>query len=354
MTPKPPSSPPCARAAPRRMRSPWRSPAPTPPGPSSTGASSSAELAPSACRCPPTPSSASATGSTPLSERIGDLGRAGQEAAEHPLLGAAVELADGEARACSSPVASPSPPTPGSPTTWSAAACCCPAPPSSSWRCGRGSRSAPRPSRSSPCEAPLVLPETGAVAIQVSVSGADEDGRREIAIHSRPDAEDAEWVRERRGALSDAAHAPHPSPWTPGRPREPSRSRSSTSMTVLAEAGLEYGPAFQGLTRRLARRRADLRRGIPPRGAGLGGGALRHPPGACSTPPCTASHSAQRDGARRGPEPALLLERRLPSGPGARELRVKIAPARARCLPAFADGSGTPLATVELAASCGR
>src|SRR4029077_3004819 len=36
-------------------------------------------------------------------------------------------------------------------------------------------------------QAPLVTPETGAVAIQVSVWGPGEEGRREIAIHSRPE-----------------------------------------------------------------------------------------------------------------------------------------------------------------------
>ena len=40
-------------------------------------------------------------------------------------------------------------------------------------------------------QAPLVLPEPGAVAIQVSVSGPDEEGRREISIHSRPEGEEA-------------------------------------------------------------------------------------------------------------------------------------------------------------------
>ena len=37
-------------------------------------------------------------------------------------------------------------------------------------------------------QAPLVLPEAGAVAIQVSVSGPGEEGRREVSIHSRPEA----------------------------------------------------------------------------------------------------------------------------------------------------------------------
>ena len=34
-------------------------------------------------------------------------------------------------------------------------------------------------------QAPLLLPESGGVALQVSVSGPGEEGEREVAIHSR-------------------------------------------------------------------------------------------------------------------------------------------------------------------------
>src|SRR5258707_2877827 len=67
-------------------------------------------------------------------------------------------------------------------------------------------------------QAPLILTEAGAIAIQVSVSGPDVDGRREIAIHSRPDEEEAgEWTRNAGGALSEAP-VPVPEPmdaWPP-------------------------------------------------------------------------------------------------------------------------------------------
>ena len=41
-------------------------------------------------------------------------------------------------------------------------------------------------------QAPLVIPEPGAVAIQLTVSGQGRDGGREIPIHSHPEAEDGE------------------------------------------------------------------------------------------------------------------------------------------------------------------
>ena len=69
-----------AHASRRATPSTGHAPPPTDPGATST--------------CPPTPSSTSATGSTP-SAAAADARRAGAVAVEHPLLGAAVELADG-------------------------------------------------------------------------------------------------------------------------------------------------------------------------------------------------------------------------------------------------------------------
>ena len=94
------------------------------------------------------------------------------------------------------------------------------------------------------------------MAIQVSVSGPDEDGRREIAIHSRPDGEEEEWAQNaERHPLRGTAHRP-PSRSMPGPPRAPSRSRSTTSMTVLAEHGPRVRPRLPGPDRRLERGRA--------------------------------------------------------------------------------------------------
>jgi NAD(P)-dependent dehydrogenase (short-subunit alcohol dehydrogenase family)/acyl carrier protein len=55
------------------------------------------------------------------------------------------------------------------------------------------------------------------VAIQVTVSGADDEGRREIAIHSRPEGEAAEWVQHASGVLSEQmASTPEPlDTWPP-------------------------------------------------------------------------------------------------------------------------------------------
>ena len=94
---------------------------------------------------------------------------------------------------------------------------------------------------------PLVLPEEGAVAIRVSVSSPEEEGGREIRIHSRPEEEEAEWALNAVGALSDEP-APAPEPLGAWPPEGAEPLDLDYLHDLLAEHGLEYGPAFQGLT----------------------------------------------------------------------------------------------------------
>ncbi len=108
-------------------------------------------------------------------------------------------------------------------------------------------------------EAPLVLPRRGAVQLQVTVGGVDDGGRREIAIYSRPEGEQGEWIRHAGGMLTCeggdgdrdferlAAEA-----WPP-EGAEP--LAAELAYDRLAEQGFGYGPAFQNLRR--AWRRGD-------------------------------------------------------------------------------------------------
>ncbi len=95
--------------------------------------------------------------------------------------------------------------------------------------------------------APLLLAESGAVAIQVSVSGPEEGGNREIQVHSRPDEEEAEWTLNATGSLSEEP-APAVQPLGTWPPEGAEPLELEHLYDVLAEHGLEYGPAFQGLT----------------------------------------------------------------------------------------------------------
>ncbi|MFD7921432.1 SDR family NAD(P)-dependent oxidoreductase [Streptomyces sp. NPDC059740] len=95
-------------------------------------------------------------------------------------------------------------------------------------------------------EAPLVLPERGAVDLRVTVGAADADGMRPVTVHSRA-GEDPQWVRHATGTLTgtpEPAPAPEPGPWPPVRARA---ATPPDAYAVFDRYGLAYGPAFQGL-----------------------------------------------------------------------------------------------------------
>ena len=96
-------------------------------------------------------------------------------------------------------------------------------------------------------QAPLVLAENAAVAIQVRVGAAAEEGSRPVTIASRPAAEEGEWTTHATGTLAAAGKpAALLAAWPPeGADPVPVESLYDR----LAEAGLEYGPAFAGLQR---------------------------------------------------------------------------------------------------------
>ncbi|MEU0486483.1 SDR family NAD(P)-dependent oxidoreductase, partial [Streptosporangium sp. NPDC006013] len=108
--------------------------------------------------------------------------------------------------------------------------------------------------------APLALVEHDAVVVQVSVGAPQESGRRSLSVYTRSAeaADDAPWVLHATGTLTTGALAPSPAEpfdaavWPPA---------GATAIELdglyeeLAEEGFAYGPAFQGL--RAAWRGAD-------------------------------------------------------------------------------------------------
>src|SRR5947209_7916582 len=97
--------------------------------------------------------------------------------------------------------------------------------------------------------APLVLDERAAVQLQVRVAAADEQGRRELLVFSRGEDSSADWVRHASGVLASAFGGEEqpdgfPAEWPPA---GTNTLESGTLYDRLAEAGYEYGPAFQGL-----------------------------------------------------------------------------------------------------------
>ncbi|AJE80652.1 modular polyketide synthase [Streptomyces albus] len=97
-------------------------------------------------------------------------------------------------------------------------------------------------------EAPLLLPEDGAVRLQLVVGPAEADARRPVSLYSAPETaeEDTAWTRHATGLLGTAGRASGTAltAWPPAG-AEPVALEDFYER--LAGAGYEYGPAFRGL-----------------------------------------------------------------------------------------------------------
>nr|URG42897.1 PieA5 [Streptomyces conglobatus] len=106
-------------------------------------------------------------------------------------------------------------------------------------------------------EAPLILPDHGAVRIQLTVGAADEAGRRPVRVHSRPDDDGPHpWTRHADGILSAAGpDGPRAGAAGTGAPAltGPWPPAGATPVDIrdfypsVVEDGFAYGPAFRGL-----------------------------------------------------------------------------------------------------------
>ncbi|MBT2230736.1 type I polyketide synthase, partial [Nonomuraea sp. NEAU-A123] len=105
-------------------------------------------------------------------------------------------------------------------------------------------------------EAPLVVPERGGVWLQVSVGAPEDAGRRRIGVHSRSEdaPADAPWTRHASGyvAVDDAPEVFDLAQWPPD---GATPADLDGLYERLASAGYGYGPLFQGL--KAAWRRGD-------------------------------------------------------------------------------------------------
>ncbi|ONI83214.1 hypothetical protein ALI144C_17115 [Actinosynnema sp. ALI-1.44] len=98
-------------------------------------------------------------------------------------------------------------------------------------------------------QAPLVLPESGAMQVQVWVDAPDEHGRRPVRIYSRahqPDDPTTAWTHNATGTLTDTTPAT-PQPLDAWPPAGATPIDLDGFYEHTASAGLAYGPVFQGL-----------------------------------------------------------------------------------------------------------
>ncbi len=222
----------------------------------------------------------------------GEVGSAGQDSAEHPLLGAAVELAEERGLLFTGRLSLQTHP-------WladhqAAGVVLLPGTAFLELALHAGARVGCAQVQELLLQAPLVLSPQGGVRLQLSVGAPDESGRRSIVFHSRPEGvadgapwEREEWTRHAEGVLAggepvgaglsgpaqlgadlsastqrgapDLSGPAQPEadlsgPARPGAPFEgqwpPAGAEALDVETLYDEAvvhGLEFGPAFQGL-----------------------------------------------------------------------------------------------------------
>ncbi|MFK4548175.1 acyl transferase domain-containing protein [Streptomyces tendae] len=89
---------------------------------------------------------------------------------------------------------------------------------------------------------PLELPRHGAVAVQVRVGAAGEDGRRSVGVWSRDAGHAGEWLQHAAGTLG----ATSPDTGTDFAAAWPPPGTGQVDLAGFYDGG-DYGPAFQGL-----------------------------------------------------------------------------------------------------------
>lgn len=95
---------------------------------------------------------------------------------------------------------------------------------------------------------PMPLPERGATNVRVVLASPDRDGRRALSVYARPDdaPRTAPWTLHASGTVHAGA-APVPFDLAAWPPSDAEPCDLSGVYTDLAALGFDYGPSFQGL-----------------------------------------------------------------------------------------------------------
>uniref|UniRef100_UPI000526CDB8 SDR family NAD(P)-dependent oxidoreductase n=1 Tax=Streptomyces sp. NRRL F-525 TaxID=1463861 RepID=UPI000526CDB8 len=207
--------------------------------------------------------------------------------------------------------------------------------------------------------APLVLPTTGEVQVQLAVEGGDASGYRPFSIHSRPyesaatDADSGErpWTRHATGTLTvngpETDHDPTPSEaWLPAGAEV---IDLDGVYDELATIGIGYGPTFRAL-RGVWRNGADLYAEVViPREADAAGFGI-HPAllDAALHPLTLAALAASRDGESNPIQLPFSWTGITLHATSATALRVRLVPAGPDAVAiTLTDQTGAPVATID-------
>ncbi|MEW2230514.1 acyltransferase domain-containing protein, partial [Streptomyces sp. NPDC007044] len=179
--------------------------------------------------------------------RSGDPSGLGQEAVDHPLLGAVVRLADSDQVVFTGRLSLASHAWLGDHRVEGTVLV--PGAALAEWALRAADEVGAGRVEELTLQVPLVVPEGGGVQVQVSVGAPDADGRRELGIHSRTESAapgDRPWTRNAAGTLLDGS-PDTPDTLTAWPPPGAEPVPVDGFYERAAAAGYGYGPAFQGL-----------------------------------------------------------------------------------------------------------
>ncbi|MFJ9584787.1 type I polyketide synthase [Streptomyces acidicola] len=181
-----------------------------------------------------------------------DVGRLGLTEADHPLLDAAVSLADGDAMVLTGLLSHAEQP-------WLADHVVAGAGVLSGTACVdlmlyAGGQAECESVEELILETPVAVGETVPTQLQIMLGAPDADGRRTVSLHARAQGEQL-WQRCASGVVAPAAHGPGVATDAPAElmggtwpPPGAEPVDLSGAYARLAREGYEYGPAYQGLT----------------------------------------------------------------------------------------------------------
>ena len=276
----------------------------------------------------------------------------GVTAPDHPLLGAAVELADSGGLVLTGRLSTGTRP-------WLAdhavnGVCLLPATGFAELALRAGAEAGCRRIEELTLEAPLLLNGDDPVCVQLTVGAPDDSGHRPLGIYSRPDAEGGEpgdWTRHASALLAaEGRDAPaSPAGWPP--PDAEPLPLDPDSFYAAAEPGYTYGPSFRGLRR--AWRRGDevyAEVSLPAQVRDEAGRYVMHPAllDAALQAMLLAPSTAQENGHNKTVRLPFSLTGVSLFASGAQALRVHISPAGTDAVTiTAADETGDPVLLIE-------